>query len=112
VTVEYVFAGLVVSDRDEAAAWYSRLFGRSPDMLPNEAEAAWQLTESASVYLLADPARAGHGVLTLIVDDLDAELAAIAARDLVTRPAEETPAGRTCKLTDPDGNSIQLAQLA
>ena len=32
--VDYVFAGLVVQNRDKAAAWYQRLFGRPPDLLP------------------------------------------------------------------------------
>src|SRR5262245_281407 len=68
--VGYVFAGLVVADRDQAVAWYERLLGRPADMLPNDAEAAWQLVGQASVYLLADPARAGRGVMALVVDDL------------------------------------------
>ena len=40
--ITYVFAGLAVANRNEAAAWYERLLGRPPDFLPNDAEAAWQ----------------------------------------------------------------------
>jgi predicted enzyme related to lactoylglutathione lyase len=112
VDATYVFAGLVVSDRDRAADWYARFFGRSPDMLPNDAEAAWQLAGSASLYLLADPARAGQGVFTLIVGDLDAELAAIEARGIAATAIDDLPAGRKCVFTDPDGNSVGLAQLS
>ena len=66
--VSYVFAGLMVADRDKAADWYTKIIGRPADMLPNDAEAAWRLTGLASVYLRADPHRAGRGVLTLVVD--------------------------------------------
>src|ERR1022692_2346405 len=84
--VSYVFAGLVVASRDQAASWYARLLGRPADMLPNDAEATWQLTSATSVYLLADADRAGHGVLSLVVDDLQAQLAQITARGIVTGP--------------------------
>lgn len=82
-------------------------------MLPNDAEAAWQLADSASLYLLADPARAGRGVITLVVDDLDAVLAEIAARGLTPGPAEAAgTAGRKSVITDLDGNAVSIVELA
>lgn len=111
--VTYVFAGLVVSHRDRAADWYARLFGRPADMLPNDAEAAWQLAKSVSLYLLADPARAGRGVFTFMVDDLDGVRAEITARGLTAPPADQVgAAGRKCVITDPDGNAVQIVELA
>lgn len=111
--VSYVFAGLVVSHRDRAAGWYARLLGRPADMLPSDAEAAWQLADSASLYLLEDPARAGRGMLTLVVGDLAGVLSEIAARGLGPGPVEEVgTAGRKSVLTDPDGNAISIVQLA
>jgi len=110
--ISYVFAGLIVADRDKAAGWYARLLGRPADMLPNDAEAAWQLADQASLYLLADPGRAGRGVFTLIVPDLDAELARLAAAGIRPRRVDEIGAGRKCVLDDPDGNEIGIAQLS
>jgi predicted enzyme related to lactoylglutathione lyase len=111
--VSYVFAGLVVANRDSAADWYARLFGRPADMLPNDAEAAWQLSDSASLYLLADPDRAGHGVFTFMVDDLDAVLAGVAARGIERRPVDAMPGiGRKCVIIDPDGNAVSITELA
>ena len=82
-------------------------------MLPNDAEAAWQLSESASLYLLADPSRAGRGVFTLVVRDLDGVLAEIAARGITPGPAEEVgTAGRKCVIADPDGNAVSIVELA
>ena len=111
-TCRYVFAGLVVADRDRAAEWYTDLIGRPADVLPNDAEAAWQLAESASLYIRADPARAGRGVLTLIVTDLDTRIAEITARGIAPGPVEVVgEAGRKCVITDPDGNELEIVQL-
>jgi len=113
VHVSYHFAGLVVADRDAAAAWYERLLGRPADMLPNDAEAMWQLTDASSVYLLADAGRAGRGVITMAVPDLDACIAEITGRGVAAGPIERAgSAGRKCVLADPDGNTVQLVELA
>ena len=110
--ITYVFAGLVVTNRDKAAAWYERLLGRSPDFLPNDAEAVWQLAGTASVYLLADADRAGRGVMALVVTDLGATLAEIAGRGIVSGAIEEIPgAGRKAVITDPDGNAVSILEI-
>jgi catechol 2,3-dioxygenase-like lactoylglutathione lyase family enzyme len=109
--VEYVSAGLSVSRLEEAIDWYERLLGRPPDILPNEREAMWQLAATASVYLVADEARAGRGRLTVFVGDLDEELAAIARRGIAVGEIETAPGlFRKTVVTDPDGNTIQLGE--
>jgi hypothetical protein len=40
-------------------------------MLPNDDEAAWQLTGGGWLYVLRDAERAGMAVVTLLVDDFD-----------------------------------------
>ena len=110
--ITYVFAGLVVANRNQASAWYERLLGRPPDFLPNDAEAVWQVAGTASVYLLADPDRAGRGVMALVVDDLGASLAEIAGRGIVPGAIEEIPgAGRKAVITDPDGNAVSIVEI-
>lgn len=110
--ITYAFAGLVVANRDRAAAWYEGLLGRPPDFQPNDAEAVWQVAGTASVYLLADADRAGRGVVALVVDDLDASLAEIAGRGIATGAIEEIPgAGRKAVLTDPDGNAVSIVEI-
>ena len=54
MSIEYVFAGLAVTGVDAAIDWYERLLGKPPDMRPNDREATWRLTETASVYIVAD----------------------------------------------------------
>lgn len=112
MAVNHIFAGIAVADLDAALAWYERLFGRGPDMVPNEREAVWWLAQAGSIYVVADGTRAGRALLTLIVDDLDAEVGELAGRGLPTG-AIETIAEQHRKLviTDPEGNRITLAQV-
>ncbi len=58
MAVTHVFAGIPVAHRDSAVGWYERLVGRSPDLLPNDDEAAWRLTETGWMYVVADAGRA------------------------------------------------------
>ncbi|MDQ2744106.1 MAG: VOC family protein [Chloroflexota bacterium] len=110
--INYVFAGIVVANRDQAAVWYERLLGRPPDFLPNETEAVWQITSTASVYLVADPDRAGHSVIALVVDNLDTTLTEIAGRGISTGAIEEIAgAGRKSVITDPDGNALSMLEI-
>jgi hypothetical protein len=100
-----LFAGLRVRDFEAARPWYERLFGE-PSFLPHDTEAVWTLADQRHVYIVEHP-EAGHSVVTLFVDDLDAEVEAIAARGLA--PAErETYANGVRKITyrDPDGNEV------
>jgi hypothetical protein len=86
VAVTHTFAGLPVSDFAAEYAWYVALFGREADMFPREGEAVWQLTSTASVYVVADLERAGDGLLTLALADLDSHVSRLRKSGL--RPAE------------------------
>ena len=106
-----LFSGLAVSDRDASVAWYERLFGRPPDFFPNDDEAVWQLAGSGWAYVVRDPARVGKGLLTLLVDDLEAHVAELAGRDLAPGAIETIPGVvRTSEIADPDGNTIKFAE--
>jgi predicted enzyme related to lactoylglutathione lyase len=110
--VSVLFAGVPVADYALARPWYERLMGRPADMLPNDIEAAWQVTEDGWIYVVADPDRAGRALLTLIVDDLDAHIAALADRGLATEAIETLAGvGRTAAIADPEGNKITFAEV-
>ena len=107
-----LFAGLPVRDFAAARPWYERLLGGPPAFLPHETEAVWEVAEHRYVYIVEDAQRAGGGLVTLIVEDLDERLAAIAARGL--EPAlDETYDNGTRKVTfrDPEGNELGLGGL-
>jgi|SRR5215210_3685281 len=102
----HLFAGLRVRDFEAARPWYERLFGEVT-FLPHETEAVWTLGEDRSVYVVEHPGGAGSSVVTIFVDDLDAHLAAIAARGLEPDDRETYSNGvRKALYRDPDGNEI------
>ena len=67
----------------------------------------WTLGENRSVYAVQRPERAGHGLVTVLVDDLDGWLDRIAGRRLQP-DGRETYAngGRKATFRDPDGNEV------
>jgi predicted enzyme related to lactoylglutathione lyase len=107
--ITHLFAGVAVTDFESACAWYERLFGRPPDMLPQEGEAVWHLTAGASVYVTADLERAGSGLLTIAVSDLDAHAGALAERGVpVDRIVANRDTVRRVIVSDADGNQTTL----
>jgi predicted enzyme related to lactoylglutathione lyase len=78
-----------------------------PTFFPHATEAVWTLAEDRSVYVVEHPAGAGGSVVTIFVDDLDATVAAIAARGL--DPDEQLTYSngvRRALYRDPDGNEV------
>ena len=109
--VTEVFAGIAVRDRDAAIEFYERVLGARPMLLPNDEEAAWQLTGGGWLYVLRDLDRAGSAVVTLLVDDLDDRLAAARERGIELGPVETKAVSvRSTWITDPDGNCLQIGQ--
>lgn len=102
----HLFAGLRVHDFEAARTWYERLLGE-PAFRPHETEAVWTLAEDRSVYVVEHGDGAGNSVVTIFVDDLDAHVAAIAARGL--EPDERVTYSngvRKVLYRDPDGNEL------
>ncbi len=112
VPVSELFASIPVGDRDAAMEWYGRLLGRPPDLIPNEDEAAWRISDGGWIYLIVDPARAGSSLQTLLVEDLDAVLAGVVSRGVAIGPVDVMGNGvRHTILTDSDGNRLKLGQV-
>jgi hypothetical protein len=79
--VNRVLAGVAVADVDAALPWHERLFGRPADALPMEGLAEWHFPTGGVVQLVASADKAGRSLLTLDVDGLERELAAMAASE-------------------------------
>jgi predicted enzyme related to lactoylglutathione lyase len=104
-----LFAGIAVSDYPQALTWYETLLGTPPSFRPHATEAVWEVADNRYLYVVEKPEHAGHGMLMLFVDDLDAHVAHIAARGL--QPAEQaTYDGGVRKVTyrDPEGNEVSF----
>ena len=104
----HLFAGIRVRDFRPAQAWYERLLGE-PSFFPHATEAVWTLAEDRSVYVVEHADAAGSSVVTIFVDDLDAQMAVIADRGLEPDEIETYPNGvRKAVYRDPDGNEFGL----
>jgi catechol 2,3-dioxygenase-like lactoylglutathione lyase family enzyme len=104
-----LFAGIPVTDLEEAKRFYSRLLQSEPSFFPNDTEAVWTLEEQRHVYVELDPERAGGGLVTLFVDDLEARVKAIAGRGI--EPATDEVYGngvRKVTYRDADGNEVGI----
>lgn len=106
-----VFAGIHVADHAAAQAWYERLLGRSADRRPMDGLAEWDLTAGGGIQVIGDAERAGTTVLTLSVDDLDEYAATLEGRGIPVGTIETGMVSRFAAVTDPDGNTIMLAEL-
>ncbi|WP_042364075.1 VOC family protein [Streptacidiphilus neutrinimicus] len=102
-----LFAGIYVRDYDEAVDWYTRVLGAEPAFCPNEIEAVWELAEHRYLYIRRSPEHAGHALQTVLVDDLDDRVAAIAGRGVEPALREQYPDGvRKVVYRDADGNEL------
>jgi catechol 2,3-dioxygenase-like lactoylglutathione lyase family enzyme len=105
----HLFAGLRVRDFQAARPWYEQLLGE-PTFFPHATEAVWTLAEDRSVYVVEHADGARSCVVTIFLDDLDAQLAAIAARGLEPDAVETYSNGvRKALYRDPDGNELGFA---
>ena len=78
-----------------------------PAFFPHDTEAVWTLGDDRSIYIVEEPDHAGHSVVTILLDDLDARVAAVAARGLEPDDVETYPNEvRKIIYRDPDGNEV------
>jgi hypothetical protein len=107
MAVTEFFAGIAVADYASLLAWYERLMGKPPDFFPQDGEAVWQVSEHAWIYVVADAERAGRSLLTILVEDLDDQVAQLAERGLEPTKQETYAEGmRKITYRDPEGNEI------
>jgi catechol 2,3-dioxygenase-like lactoylglutathione lyase family enzyme len=108
--VQVAFTGVAVSDLATGRDFIARVLGKPPDILVNENEVMWRVTDSAWLYAVVDPARAGDGLAALSVADLDATLDELAGRGL--RPTKLEDFGpRKATFLDPDGNTVAVIEV-
>lgn len=110
MAVTHTFAGLAVASYAAAYDWYSRLLGRPADMFPHDREAVWRLTPSGSIYVVEDTERAGTGIVTLALDDLDAHEKRLRDSGLTFTEQAHRATPRRLVVRDLDGNMLTFFQ--
>jgi hypothetical protein len=83
------------------------VFGE-PSFFPNDIEAVWTLGDGQMVYIV-EHSEAGHSVVTIMVDDLDARLASIDVEPAVRETYDNGVRKVTFK--DPDGNEVAFGSV-
>lgn len=111
--MEVLFASVPVADLKAATYWYERVFGRAPDIVPNENEVMWRVVGNGWLYVIEDAERAGRTVVTISVSDLDRFVRDLADRGVTAGPIEAVgDAGRKAVVVDADGNAISWIEVA
>ena len=106
-----LYAGVPVADLNASIDWYTRLFGRPPDMRAGD-EILWDLDEHATLFIEPNAANAGSGRITLGVVGLDALLERLVTDGIDHEPIETYSNGvRHTMVPDPDGNAIAFAEV-
>lgn len=107
-----LLAGIPVTDLAAAIDWYGRLFGDDEPFIPNDTEAVWDLAEDRSVYVELLPERAGHAMVALYVNDLDARVES-AARHGIHPTSTETYDNGVSRVVfrDADGNEFAFGAM-
>jgi glyoxylase I family protein len=107
-----LFASVPVADLHAAVPWYEQLFGRPPDIVPNENEVMWRVSEDGWLYVIQDTERAGRTVVTISVSDLEKVIGELAGRGIRPGQIEAVgEAGRKSTTVDLDGNAISLIEV-
>jgi uncharacterized protein len=106
-----LFAGSPVRDFATSLPWYVKLLGE-PLMYPNDIEAVWEIGSHRFAYIVEEPEHAGHAVTTLMVDDLEDRMSALADRGITPELEENYDNGvRKTTYLDPDGNRVAFGQV-
>jgi len=81
---------------------FERLLGRPADVEVAVDEVMWRINDSAWLYVVVDPDRAGRGLVALSVADLAATLGELERRGIRPHRMEEVGGGPKATLLDAD----------
>jgi len=108
-------SGYMVQDAPRAIAFYRNVFGLEPTLVyPEDRGAEYDLPDGTTFGLWGGggkvmPFQPSNGIL-FAVDDLDAAVAQLVARDIAVRFQTETPFCRLAMISDSEGNIVTLHQ--
>lgn len=109
--VANVFVSIGVADHPAGCAWWSTALGRGPDRRPMPSCCEWDLTDTVRFQVLDNPRQGAVDIVSLRLNDLDAEIAQLRGEGLPIDDPENVPGFDTLRiavLTDPDGNTLNL----
>lgn len=106
-----IHAQLGCSDLSASMVWFEKLFGRGADSRPMDGLAEWH-HGSGGLQLFETAEHAGHGTLTLTVEDLAGERERLDEAGLAPGAIEPATYVSLLRLRDPDHNLVVLTEPA
>jgi hypothetical protein len=108
--ISNALASLAVHDLRSAERWYERLFGRPADSTPMPEVSEWKFSGGGWLQVYENRQRAGAGSVTLAVDSVNEQIAALEKLELDPGQPMVTKVVKVIMIKDPDGNSIAFAE--
>lgn len=109
--VANVFVSIGVADHPAGCAWWSTILGREPDRFSMPSCCEWNLADTVLFQGLDKPSHGVINIVTLRLDDLNAEITRLRGEGLPIGDTAKVPGFDTFRiaaLTDPDGNTLNL----
>ena len=107
MSIVNALAGIAVKDIDAAVLWYEQILG--PASRPMEEVAEWQLPNGGCVQVFEDGNRAGLSSVTLMVEDLDREIAGLESKGIHIDETSRSDLVDVAIVQDQDGNQVVFA---
>jgi hypothetical protein len=107
MSIVNALAGIAVKDIDAAVLWYEQILG--PASRPMEEVAEWQLPNGGCVQVFEDGIRAGLSSVTLVVEDLDHEIAGLESKGIRIGEKSQSDLVDVAIVQDQDGNQVVFA---
>ncbi|MDV8002568.1 VOC family protein [Rhodococcus sp. IEGM 1408] len=98
-----------MTDESAAGKWYARLLDREPDDRPMPGLLEWHFGNGFGLQVWAEPERAGHSVVVIEVDDMDAVVSRLTAAGFTLQGPQPGGGRRILVIEDPDGNRVVFA---
>lgn len=110
MTIQGIYASATVSNFDTALSWYEALMGRPADDQPIPGMAQWRNMGAAGLQLWQDDARAGKGLITIVVPNLAAERSRLSGLGMHLVNEAKGGFGAVAQIFDAEGNRINLTE--
>lgn len=107
MSIVNALAGIAVKDIDVAVLWYEQILG--PASRPMDEVAEWQLPNGGCLQVFEDGNRAGLSSVTLVVEDLDREIAGLESKGIHIGETSRSDLVDVAIVQDHDGNQVVFA---
>ncbi len=107
--IQKLYTALLVHDLARAEDWYMKFLGRKADYRPMDTLVQWELGPFGGLQLTSDSKLAGHGAMSLVVGDVEAERSRLDAVGISLSDSYKGTYSTLAQANDLDGNLIVLA---